>query len=234
MTAILKRELGAYFASPIGYAVTAAFMFFSGMFFNYYCLVSGTSSMYGVFQGMFSIILFLIPLITMRSFAEERRNKTDQILYTSPVSIPSVVIAKYLSAMVLLLICLSSYLIEGLVLSMFGSPDWSVIIGNILGMLMLGSAFISINLLISSLTESVMVAAVFSFAVNYLISLTDTVRATVNWQLLSDTLGAVSFQMRYDNFELGIIKLSDVVFFVTVTALFLFLTDRVIEKKRWS
>lgn len=234
MSAIFKRELSSYFSSPVGYVVTAAFMLFSGLYFYFYCLYSGTSNMYTVFQSMFMIVLFIIPLITMRLFAEDKKMKTDQALFTSPVGIPSIVTAKYLSAMVIFLLCLCSYIIEGIVLSFIAQPDWSVILGNVFGMLLMGSAFTAIGIFVSSMTESVIVAAIFSFAVNIVISLVDAIASTVDWQFLKDILNSLSFQTRYGNFALGLITLSDVVFFITTTFLFLFLTDRVIERRRWA
>ena len=234
MTAIFKREFKSYFSSPIGYSVLAAFMFFSGLFFYIFCLFPGISSMYSVFQNMFSIVLFLIPILTMRLFAEDKKMKTDQILLTSPVSIPAIVLAKFLSALAILGLCLCSYIIEGLALSFFSHPDWSVIIGNVFGMALMGSAFIAIGIFVSSLTESVVVAAVISFAANMFISLFDAAASTISWEWLNEFVGAISFQQKYSNFALGIVSLSDVVFFLSAVFLFLFLTDRVIEKRRWA
>ena len=228
MFAIFKRELASYFTSPVGYVVTAAFMVFNGIFFYVQCLYTGTSNMYGVFQSMFFIVLFLIPLLTMRLMAEDRKNKTDQALLTAPVGIPSIVFSKFLT------ICLSAYVIDGIILSMVASPDWSVIIGNIFGMLLMGATFIAIGVFISSLTESVIIAAIFSFAVNVFISMIDTIASTVSWRWLKDILSILSFQEKYGNFSLGLISLSDVVFFVSLTALFLFLTDRVLDRRRWA
>ncbi len=234
MSAIFKREFSAYFNLPVGYVVIAAFMFFSGIFFYVQCLYAGTTNMYYVFQSMFFIVLFVIPLITMKLFAEDKKQKTDQAILTSPVGIGAVVTAKFLSALALFAICLCSYIIEGLILSFMAQPDWSVILGNVIGMLFMGGAFISIGVFISSLTESVIVAAVFSFAVNVLISLTDTIASTVSWDFVRGVLTSVSFQSKYNDFALGMISFSDIIFFVTVTALFLFFTDRVIEKRRWA
>lgn len=234
MSAIFKREFMAYFSSPVGYVVTAAFMFFSGIFFYVQCLYAGTTNMYNVFQNMFFIVMFIIPLITMRLFADDKKQKTDQALLTAPVGIASIVISKFLSALSLFAICLCSYIIEGIVLSFMARPDWSVIIGNVFGMLLMASSFIAIGIFISSLTESVVIAAVFSFAINILIWLVDIIGTTVSWPFLRDIFYAVSFQSKYSDFALGIISFSDIVFFITVTALFLFFTDRVIEKRRWS
>ena len=234
MLAIFKRELASYFTSPVGYVVAAAFMVFNGIFFYVQCLYTGTSNMYGVFQSMFFIVLFLIPLLTMRLLAEDKRNKTDQALLTAPVGIPAIVGAKFLSALVMLLICLSAYIVDGIILSFVASPDWSVILGNLFGMLLMGAAFIAIGLFVSSLTESVIVAAVFSFAANVLISMIDTIGSTVPWEWLKGILGALSFQSKYGHFSLGLIALSDVVFFISIAVLFLFLTDRVLDRRRWA
>ncbi len=234
MFAIFRRELSSYFTSPVGYVVAAAFMLFNGIFFYVQCLFSGTSNLYSVYQNMFFIVLFLIPLLTMKLFSEDKKNRTDQVLLTSPVSIASIVCAKFLSAFVMLAICLSGYIIDGIVLSFIASPDWGVIFGNVLAMLLLGSAFISIGIFISAMTESVIIAAVFSFAANLIISLADTIASTISWDWLKSFIGALSFQSRYSDFTLGIISLSDVVFFITVSLLFLFLTDRVIDRRRWA
>ncbi|MBQ1658379.1 MAG: ABC transporter permease subunit [Clostridia bacterium] len=234
MFAIYKRELYSYFSSPVGYVVVAAFMAFSGIFFYVQCLFAGTSNMYQVFQSMFFIVLFIIPLITMRSFAEDRKNKTDQALLTSPVSIPSIVTAKFASAFTVLAICLSSYIIEGIILSTIASPDWSVIIGNVLGMLLMGSAFIAIGIFISSLTENTIIAAVFAFMANVMISMVDSISSTVSWAPVKSLLSMISFQTKYRNFALGLISLSDVVFFVSITLLFLFFTDRITDRRRWA
>lgn len=234
MWAILKRELSSYFSSPVGYIVTAAFMCFSGFFFYVQCINTGTSNMYSVFQSMFFIVLFVIPLITMRLFSEDKKYKTDQALLTAPVSIVSIVLAKYLSALIMLLICLSSYLIEGIVLTFIASPDWSVIFGNIFAMILMGSAFIAIGLFISSLTENIIVAAMGSFAVNVIISLIDSISSTVTVPFLKSALEALSFEAKYSNFALGIVSFSDVVYFISIAGLFLFFTDRVIEKRRWA
>ena len=234
MSAIYKREFQSYFISPIGYAVLAAFMFFSGIFFYVQCLYTGSVNMSPVFQSMFFIVLFVIPLITMRTFADDKKNKTDQALLTAPVGIPAVVISKFLSALSVFALCLCSFIIEGLALSFMAKPDWSVIIGNVFGMIIMGSSFVALGIFISSLTESAVVAAIVSFVINVLLSLLDTIGYTVNWEWLTYIINALSFQGKYNNFALGIVSLSDVVFFVSVTCLFLFLTDRVIEKRRWA
>ncbi len=234
MYAIFRRELASYFTSPVGYVVAAAFMVFNGIFLYVNCLFAGTSNMSTVFQSMFFIILFIIPLITMRLFAEDRHNKTDQALLTSPVNVGSIVCAKFFSALLLFAVCLTAFVIDGIILAFVGSPDWGVIIGNILAMALMGSSFIAIGIFISSLTESVIIAAVVSFAVNMVISMVDSIASTIPWDSLKSLVASLSFQSRYANFSLGIVSFSDVVFFLSVTVLFLFLTDRIVDRRRWA
>ena len=155
-------------------------------------------------------------------------------MLTSPVSIPAIVTAKFLAALAMLLICLSSYIIEGITLSFIASPDWSVIFGNVLSMILMGSAFISIGLFISSMTENIIIAAISSFAVNVIISLIDSISSTVTVPFVKSMLESLSFQSKYSNFAIGIVSFSDVLFFISITLLFLFFTDRVIEKRRWD
>ncbi|MBQ8538136.1 MAG: ABC transporter permease subunit [Ruminococcus sp.] len=234
MLAILKRELSAYFNSAIGYIVLAVFYFFSGMYFYLYCLHYGQASLTPVFASMFMIILFLIPIITMKSFSEEKRQKTDQALLTAPVSLFEVVMGKFLGAFVLYSCCVAIFLVYTLVICFFTTPDWAVILCTLLGMLLLGGALIAIDIFISALTESQVIAAVISIAVGLFVYMIDSLASITQSQFLINILSTVSFNHNFNNFTYGILNLSNVVFFLSVIAIFIFLTIRVFEKKRWS
>ena len=234
MKAILKRELSAYFNSAIGYIVLAIFYFFSGMYFFLYCLYYGSASLTPVFANMFMIVLFLIPIITMKSFSEEKRQKTDQALLTAPVSLFEVVMGKFLGAFVLYMCCVAIFLLYTLVICFFTTPDWAVILCTILGMLLLGGALIAIDIFVSALTESQVIAAIVSMAAGLFIYMIDSLASITQSQFLINILSGVSFNAHFNNFTYGILDLSDVVFFVSVIAVFVFLTIRVFEKKRWS
>ncbi len=234
MIAIFKREFSSYFASPVGYVVLAVFLFFSGMFFYVQSLYAGTSDMSGTFGNMFFILLFLIPLLTMRLLSEERRQKTDQALLTAPVSLFSITVGKFLSALAVYGICVSVFILQAIVISFAASPDWSVIIGNILGLLLLGAALISIGLFISSLTESMVIAAVAAFAVNIVLLLIDVFKTMLSWDWVQNILEFINFNSKYTNMTLGVFSLFDTIFFLSITALFLFLTVKMLEKRRWS
>ena len=218
MSAIIKRELSSYFNSAIGYIVLAVFYFFSGLFFYMYCLMSNTASMSYVFLSMLMIVMLTIPIITMRSFSEEKKQRTDQALLTAPVSITEIVLGKFLGAFLLYCLCNAIYVVYVIILACYATPDWAVFLTTMLGMLLMGGALIAIDLFISALTESQIIAAVLSIGIGLLIYMLDSLAGmlSVDWIIN------------------GIINLTSVLFFVSVIAVFLFLCVRVIEKRRWS
>ncbi len=234
MGAIIKRELYSYFCSPLAYVILSIFLFFSGLFFTLICLGNSTSELTYVFTNMFLVTIFLTPILCMRLMSDEKRLKTDQALLTSPVGIGEIVLGKFFSASIMYLICMSIFLIYGFVLSFFVSPKWSVILCNCLGLFLLAAAFIAIDIFLSSLTESQMIAAISGFAAGLFVYLLDNVASAVSAEIVSKALSAVSFLSHYQNFTVGLLSLADVIFFLSIIALFLFLTIRVIEKKRWS
>lgn len=234
MSAILKRELGAYFSSATAYVVMAVFFFFSGLFFNYYCISANSSSLSYVYGNMFYIVLFLIPILTMKSFAEEKKQKTDQALLTSPTSLTEIVLGKFLGAFILYFICCCIFLVYAVVIAIFTTPEWSVILCTFLGMLLLGAALIAINIFISVLTESVVIAAVIGMGAGLVISITNYLVSLIPFEWLKNIVNKINFLSYYENFTYGILSIVDVIFFLSVTALFLFFTIRALEKRRWS
>lgn len=234
MGAILKRELSAYFNSAIAYVVMAFYFFFSGLFFYLGCFEDNTASLSVVYNNMFYVILFIIPVITMKTFAEERRQKTDQALLTSPVSLTEIVMGKFLGAFVLYVICCCIFLVYAIVISFFAAPEWSVIIGTFIGIVLLGAALIAINVFISVLTESMIIAAVIGMAVGFVILMMSTFISFISIDWITAILEKINFIDYYVNFTYGLLNITDIVFFLSATGLFLFFTVRVLEKRRWS
>lgn len=234
MSAILKRELNAYFSSATAYVVMAVFFFFSGLFFNYYCISANSSSLSYVFGNMFYIVLFLIPIITMKTFAEEKKQKSDQALLTAPTNLTEIVLGKFMGAFILYFICCCIFLVYALVISFFTTPEWSVIICTFIGMLLLGAALIAINVFISVLTESMVIAAVIGMGAGLVISMTNYLVSLIPVEWIKNIINKINFLSYYENFTYGILSIVDVVFFLSVTALFLFFTVRVLDKRRWS
>ena len=232
MTAILKREVHAYLRTPLGYVFISAMYLFTGYYFFTYNIFGNTTDTSGLFSMLFSIVLFLIPVLTMRLFSEERRSKTDQILLTSPVSRISIVLSKYFAALCIYIIAISGTLVMALILEHFSYPDWSVIFGNFFGLLLLGSALIAVCLFISSLTENQIIAAVGGFAASLFLILMDAIVFITTNNILQILFGHMSFNNRYRGFTIGLVGLADVVFFISIVILFLALTVIVLERRR--
>ena len=183
---------------------------------------------------MFFIIIFAIPVITMKTFSEEKRQRTDQALLTAPASLTEIAMGKFLGAFILYAICCSIILVYGVVISFFVTPQWSVILCTMLGILLLGGALIAINVFISSLTESVVIAAVISMGVNLLIYFMNQIISLIGVTWIKEILEKLDFVNYYSNFTYGLLNVTDVVFFLSIIGLFIFFIVRVLEKKRWS
>ncbi len=210
------------------------FYVFGGFYFFATTLMYDSADISNVFGALMNIVLFTIPILTMRLFSEERKNRTDQALLTAPLSLTGLVAGKYLASVLVYLMGLSMTLVYALVVSVFAAPNWSLVFGNFVALLLFGMALIAIGMLISSLTESQVVAAVGAFAVGLFVLMMDSLSSIFNNGFATTLIGALSFTQRYSRFTSGIFDLSGVVFFLTVSAVFIFLTIRVQEKRRWN
>jgi len=234
MYSIMEREFDAYFHSPIGYIFLTAFYFFSGLVFFTGNLMSQNANLGGVFGWLFTLVLFIVPVLTMRLLSEDRKNKTDQALLTAPIRISEIVLGKFLAATLVFVMALTVTLVYALVIALFTTPNWTAIIGNYVSTLLLGMSLISIGMFISSMTENQVIAAVGGFGVSLLLLLIDMFRSIITDPLLRAIVTSISFNDRYSSFSLGIFEYANVVFFLSVCAVFLFLTVRVLEKRRWG
>ena len=234
MVAILKRELSSYFNSAVAYVVMAVYFLFSGLFFSMICIENDSASLTYVFGNMFIIILFVIPIITMKTFSEEKRQRTDQALLTSPTSLFEIVMGKFLGAFILFALCSLIFVVYALVISFFTTPDWAVVLCTYFGLLLLGAALIAIDVLISVLTESMIISAVAGMGVGLLIYMLSNLSSYITVDWIATIVKKIDFLTYYTNFTYGMLNLTDIVFFLSVTGLFLFFTARVLEKRRWS
>ncbi len=234
MLAIFKREFKSFFTTPLGYVILIIFNLFTGIYFWFGTLYSDTVDMAYVFDGFTLIVLSAMPILTMRLLSEERRQKTDQALLTAPVSLVGIVMAKFFAAFLLYVIGISITLVYSVVLAFLAQPTWGYIFGNYLGLLLLGAALLAVGLFISSITENQLVAAIVSYAVMFMLLMIDSFASLVPVAFVSDFLYWLSFQTKYDSFVAGVVSLSNIMFFLSATAICLFLTTRVMEKRRWS
>ena len=256
MFAIYKKEMRSYFINPIGYVYTGIFLVFSALLACYTTLVAESYSTSTYFTTMIFAFIILIPLLTMRLFAEERKGRTEQLLLTAPVTITGMVMGKYLAALTLyvstvLLSCINFvpiYVIaaaeragNSTEFSHIG-PVTAQLVGSVIALLLLGAAFIAIGTFISSLTENQLSAAVVTIGVlfamvmlNMLNNITDSdgnqiigayfIRAIINW---------FSVLSRYYTFSYGIFDFAAILYYVSLILVFIFLTIRVYEKRRWG
>lgn len=235
MSAVFKREFRAFFTSPIGYIVIAAIAFFSGLFFYLINIAGFSPDLSYVFGSLFPFVLIMLPLITMRLFSEEKRQKTDQALLTSPVGLVGIVLGKFFAAMLVFAISLILLLVFAMIIAFQVMPDWSVIFGNYIGLLLVGGMVISIGLLISSVTESQLIAAIGTLGISFILILMDSLAAQFSTlTYLKAVVDFLSVSQRYSMFTSGIIAYDDIIYFISMQALFLFLTVRVLDRKRWS
>ena len=234
MAAVWKRECKAYFRTPLGYVIIAVAYFFTGYYFFTYNIYGETTDFTRLYSLLFSVVLFLIPVLTMRLMSEEKKSKTDQLLLTAPVSRIAIILGKYFSALCVFVIAIAGTLLTALIASCYGTVDWPCIVGNFLGLLLLGAAQIAICLFLSSITESQVIAAVLGFAVSLFLMLIDAISYVAKSPVLQKAFAYISFNERYTPFTLGIVELKSVVFFLSVAALFCAFSVAVLERKRWS
>ncbi len=236
MSAIFKREFKTYFTSPIGYVVLAMIFGLSGYYFFQYNLAGGFTDLSYLFSSVLSFLLLLVfPILTMRLMSDDKRQKTDQALLTAPVSLPGIVLGKFAAAMLLFILGISITLVFAFIIALQASPDWMVVFGNFLGLLLLGGMVIALGLLISCLTESQFIAALGTFLASFALLMVDSLGSLFsNNTFALSVIDFLSVYLRYTNFTVGVIQYDDIIFFVSMQALFLFLTVRILDRKRWN
>ena len=236
MLAIYKREMLSYFTSPIGYVFIAVFLALNAFIFSICTLMAGEGSSVGTyFMFVMFIFIILVPLLTMKSFSEERKMRTEQLILTSPVSLMGMVFAKFLAAFTMFGgPFLGGNLINFATLYMYGEPNTAVLISSSIGILLIGAAFIAIGIFVSAMTENQLVAAVgtmgiliFLLLIGFLTSYIDSyvVRTVLNW---------ISIYSRFGNFSYGILDPATFVYYFSICFVFMFITVRIYEKRRWS
>lgn len=234
MGAIYRREMGAFFTSGLAYVFLSVFSLISGIFFFFGVIGSGTSNMSSMFSSMFIIVLFLIPILTMRLMSEEKKNRTDQGLLTAPIGLWSIVLGKYFAALTLFIIAESVVFIYTLIIAVYGEVMWASLLGNYFAMLFLGSAFIAVGIFVSSLTENQMASAVASMLTLFVLYLFDSLASNIENEYIQKAMLSLSFYSRYIEFTSGVFNLSSIVFFISAAFLFNFFTVRVLDKRRWG
>ncbi len=243
MGAIYKREMTAFFTSPIGYVFCAIFFAISGVCFSYLTIGNSSTDTSAYFSTMLLFFVVLIPLLTMKLLSEERKTKTEQILLTSPVSLIGIISAKFFAAYTIF----SGTLILSSVLNMtslrliakqqeyvISKMNLPTVVGSIVGILLIGGVFIAIGLFISALTENQIVSAVLSIGAFVLIMASGALAQSIANEHVRVVLKWLSVSSRYSAFTNGVFDITAVVYYISLIIVFIFLTVRIYEKRRWE
>ena len=255
--AIFRREMGSYFVSPVAYIVIGFFLLITGYFFanilSFLMQQAAMAAMQGQqggqpppdidvpslvlrnFMGIVStIILFMVPMLTMGVYAEERKRGTMEMLMTSPITEWQIVLGKYLASLALFVVMLLPTLIYHLVMARYSDPGipWKVLGSGYLGTLLLGGVLIALGSFISSLTESQIIAGVVTFVTFLMMWVLDFgVRGSTSW--IGETLQYMSVLRHFEDFTRGVIDTTGIIFYLSMIVLGLFLTLRTLDSMRW-
>lgn len=253
MYAIFKREFLSYFRTPVGYVAMAIFTFISGFVF-YSLFASGSVSISNEIITLRSLFIIIVPIITMGMFAEDRKRGTEVLYYTTPVDLFSVVMGKFLSALALYLVMFINVFIHMIVLACFGGKLGIGVFGSVLVFFFMASMFIAVGLLASVITDSQIISAIVSFVfilVFQIMSMIGSYAGTAVSTLMSymgfsvntrngakqnvaNVIGWFDPFAKTDSFSNGIFSVSALFFCISFAAFFLYLSFRILEKKRWS
>ena len=248
---ITKKELGSYFSSPIAYVVIFGFQLLFGFFyynliwwFNaqamqmaqdpYYAQQANINQMVysPLFHNMSVILILVVPLLTMRILAEEKKIGTEELLFTSPVSIGQIILGKYLASLIVLAVMLGLTAALSLFAFAYGNPELAPWLVGYLGLFLMGATFIAIGLFFSSMTDNQIVAGFLTFCALLLLLVLNWVTASGSgtWQ---SVLGYLSFSQHFEDMTRGILDTKDLVYYLSFSFFGLFLTHSVIQSRRW-
>lgn len=236
MQAIYKKELRSYFHTGIGWLFIAATLCLTGLYFTVYSLIYGYPYISYALSSVSFLYFITIPVLTMKILAEERKQKTDQLILTAPISIGKIVVGKYLALLTILTIAMLIVCMYPLVLSIFGTVPMLQSYVAIIGYYLLGAVCIAIGMFISSLTESQVISAVLSFGVLFIGYMMKNICSIIstNGNIITKILLVFDLETPLENLLNGILDITSIVYYITLIVLFLFLTCQSIEKRRWS
>lgn len=286
MLAIFKKELRSYFTSMIGYLFIGFFLAIVGVYFMAYNLQGGYANFEYVLNSMVFVFVILVPILTMRLLAEEKSKKTDQLLFTSPLSVSKIVVGKYLAVFAVFVSAMVITMFYPFILSKYGTVSFKLAYTGILGFVLVGAAYLAIGLFLSALFESQAIAAVVTFVVLLItfimqgivgllptsnkaawliFSVIALLIAVIIYFMINNVTVAISLGVvleaacaiiyfakpslydglvvkvfdwfsvvdRFDNFMNGILDLTGIVYYISITVIFIFLTIQSLNKRRW-
>ena len=229
---IYKKELRAYFTSPVAYIVITVFLLICGWFFSNQLFLANQASLRNIFQIIPFILTFFVPAITMRLLSEERKSGTIELLVTKPLTDTEIVLGKFLAAWALVGITLAPTLLYYVTVASLGNIDHGPVIGGYLGLLLMAGVFVAISLFASSLTENQVIAFIIAFGMVFAFFMLDKILPYVpEW--LTTTVEFLGIDYHLGNIARGVIDSRDVVYFLSLLGFTLYLTVLSLERRKW-
>lgn len=234
MGAIYKREMQSYFYTPAAYVFMGVFLALASVFFGVGNLAARSSNLLSFISQLSYLWMLLSPVLTMRLIAGERRQRTDQLLFSSPCSLSGMVLGKFFAAATVLLCTVGATFVYALLVAMYGTLYLGETLVGYLGLILQGCAFLALDLFVSCFAKSQMTAVVLGVGANLLVWLSDVLASAVSIQAVSDALNFLSLYQRFAPFAQGQLRFSNVFFDLLFIAMTLFLSVRVLDTRRWS
>lgn len=235
MFAIYKREMRSFFTTPTGYVFCAVFLAVSGLLFALFTMqISKTTDVSMYYQYLMFGYIVMLPLLTMKSFSEERRTRTEQLLMTSPVGLFPMVLAKFLAAFTMFAATVAVTALYFIPLSFYGEINLGRAFGCMIAMILIGMCFIAIGIFVSSLTENQFTAGLGTMGILLALMGISLTNALIDFYPVRAVLSFISIYSRYSAFTNGIFDFASAFYYISICAIFLYLAYRVYEKRRWS
>lgn len=233
MSAIFKREFKSYFTSPLGYVFLAIFLFFEGLFFV--SLFSyGSPNNEIIFPSLSMVVVLVTPVLTMRLLSEERRQKIDQALLTAPVTVADIVLGKFLAALAVYALAFSPVILFELIVTLISAPNWLIFLNSWLGAMLIGAALIAIGMFISALTESPIISCILTLIAFLLLMVLPSLASLTGITWLQAAAEKIAFVNLFNSFATSIFRVVDVIYLLSVIAVFVFVSIRAVERRRYS
>lgn len=229
--AIYRKELRSYFSSPIAYIVTAMFLFLAGFFYYSAVIVFRMASLEAPFSNIVIVLIFLMPLLSMRLISEEKKSGTLELLLTRPLREMDIVLGKYFASATVFLVMLLPTAIYGGLLFYISKPDLYPMLTQYAAVFLVGLSFLALGLFASSLTENQIVAAVIGFTIILVLWLLTWITSSLGED---NIIGYFAVSSHFNDLIMGVIDARDIVFFVSFILFWLFVTAKIIDSKRWA
>ena len=231
---VLKKEVRAYFSTPFGFVFMGIFLLLSGLSFSTYNLMGGNGDLNGMFGLLCNMSFMVFPTLTMKLFAEERKNGTEDLLLTSRLSITEIVLGKYFAAGILFLATLLLTVVYVVIIGIYGFPNLGGILASYIGFFILGMTMIAVCIFASSLADNQVTAGLASFGLLFVLVMMQSFSKSVQIPVVTQILSAMAITTRYDEFVRGIFRAGPFCYYIGICIFFVFLAIKNIERKRFD